>query len=53
VFNTLENGNTVVTPDVKSTRIAKSDTRAVLLTFAMTFGSAFKEKLMENKFSAE
>lgn len=53
VFNTLENGNTVVTPDFKSTRISKSDTRAVLLTFAMTFGSAFKEKLMENKFSAE
>jgi outer membrane receptor protein involved in Fe transport len=53
VFNTLENGSTVVTPDFKSTRISKSDTRAVLLTFAMTFGSAFREKLMENKFSAE
>jgi hypothetical protein len=53
VFNTLENGSTVVTPDFKSTRISKSDTRAVLLTFAMTFGSAFREKLMDNKFSAE
>jgi hypothetical protein len=53
VFNTLKNGNQIYTDEFKITRTSKSDTRAVLLTFAMTFGSAFKEKLMENKFSPE
>ena len=53
VFNTLENGNQINTEDFTINRISKSDTRVVLLTFAMTFGTAFKEKLMENKFSAE
>jgi hypothetical protein len=53
VFNTLENGSQINTEDFTITRLTKSDTRVVLLTFAMTFGTAFKEKLMENKFSAE
>ncbi len=53
VFNTLKNGNTIYTSAFTSTRSSKSDTRAVLLTFAITFGSVFKEKLMENKFSVE
>ncbi len=53
VFNTLENGSQINTEDFTINRISKSDTRVVLLTFAMTFGTAFKEKLMENKFSAE
>lgn len=39
------------TPDFNFSRIFKVDTRAVLLTFAYTFGTSFKEKLMENKFS--
>jgi len=34
----------------RSERVFKIDTRAVLLTFAYTFGTSFKEKLMENKF---
>jgi outer membrane receptor protein involved in Fe transport len=53
VFNTLQNGNEIITADFRSYRISKSDTRAVLLTFAMTFGAAFKEKIMENKYSGE
>jgi outer membrane receptor protein involved in Fe transport len=53
VFNTLENGSEINTEDFTIKRLTKSDTRVVLLTFAMTFGTAFKEKLMENKFSAE
>lgn len=53
VFNTLQNGSNVYNTDFTIKRSSKSDTRAVMLTFAMTFGSAFKEKLMENKFSAE
>lgn len=53
VFNTLENGNVIRTEDFTIRRISKSDTRAILLTFAMTFRSPFREKLMENKFSAE
>jgi len=53
LFNTLRNGNTLLTDEFRIVRTSKSDTRAVLLTFAMTFGSAFREKLMENKFSPE
>ena len=40
------------TPTVNN-RYHKADTRAILFTFAYTFNSAFKEKLMENKFSRE
>lgn len=53
MFNTLKYGNEIVTEDFRSSRISKSDTRAVLLTFAMTFGTTFKEKLMENTYSGE
>jgi outer membrane receptor protein involved in Fe transport len=53
VFNTLQNGNEIITNDFRLHRISKSDTRAVLLTFAMTFGAAFKEKIMDNKYSGE
>lgn len=34
-------------------RIFKIDSRAIMLTFAYTFNSAFKENLMENKFKNE
>jgi outer membrane receptor protein involved in Fe transport len=53
IFNTLKNGNELETTDFKSYRYVKSDTRAVFITFAMTFGTAFKEKIMENKYSPE
>ncbi|MDP1817737.1 MAG: TonB-dependent receptor [Leadbetterella sp.] len=51
IFNTQKNGFTWETKDFNFSRIFKVDTRAVLLTFAYTFGTSFKEKLMENKFS--
>jgi outer membrane receptor protein involved in Fe transport len=51
VFNTQKYGYQRLTKDFSFTRISKTDTRAVLLTFAYTFGTSFKEKLMENKFS--
>lgn len=53
MFNTLESGfknNTVL---FSNNRTSKSDTRALMLTFAYTFRSDFKEKLLENQFSAE
>lgn len=51
VFNTQKNGFIWETKDFNFSRIFKVDTRAVLLTLAYTFGTTFKEKLMENKFS--
>ena len=51
IFNTQKNGFIWNTPDFNFSRIFKVDARAVLLTFAYTFGTSFKEKLMENKFS--
>lgn len=53
VFNTLKSGSLSTTADFISNRTQKADTRAVMLTFAYTFRSAFKEKLLENKFSKE
>jgi outer membrane receptor protein involved in Fe transport len=51
IFNTQKNGFIVNDPNFTFIRIFKVDTRAVLLTFAYTFGTKFKEKLMDNKFS--
>jgi outer membrane receptor protein involved in Fe transport len=51
IFNTQKNGFLVNDPNFTFSRIFKVDTRAVLLTFAYTFGTKFKEKLMDNKFS--
>ncbi|MEO8535693.1 MAG: TonB-dependent receptor [Flavobacterium sp.] len=53
LFNTLESGYKNNTSLFNSNRTSKSDTRAFLLTFAYTFKSDFKEKLLENQFSAE
>jgi outer membrane receptor protein involved in Fe transport len=53
VFNTLKYGNEIVTDEFRSYRVSKSDTRAILLTFGMTFGTTFKEKIMENTYSGE
>lgn len=53
IFNTLQNGSNTYGSNFSGYRISKSDTRAVMLTFALTFGTSFKEKLMENKFSIE
>lgn len=51
IFNTQQNGFKWNTPDFRFTRTFKVDSRAVLLTFAYTFGTTFREKLMENNFT--
>ncbi len=53
ILNTQRNGSTLNTTDFTDTRTGRVDSRAILLTFAYTFGTSFKEKLMENKFSNE
>ncbi|WP_395061720.1 TonB-dependent receptor domain-containing protein [Flavobacterium sp.] len=53
VFNTLQSGYENNTANFTNNRTSKSDTRAVLLTFAYTFKSTFKEKLMDNQFTPE
>lgn len=53
MFNTLESGYKNSTSLFYNKRTSKSDTRAIMLTFAYTFKSDFKEKLLENQFSTE
>ncbi|TPG32915.1 TonB-dependent receptor domain-containing protein [Flavobacterium pectinovorum] len=53
MFNTLESGYKNNTALFSSNRTNKSDTRALMVTFAYTFKSDFKEKLLENQFSTE
>ncbi|WP_202702054.1 TonB-dependent receptor domain-containing protein [Flavobacterium sp. UGB4466] len=53
MFNTLESGFKNNTTLFSNNRTSKSDTRALMLTFAYTFKSDFKEKLLENQFSTE
>lgn len=53
IFNTQVNGSTWETREFTFKRVSKIDTRAVLVTFAYTFGTKFREKLMENRFLNE
>jgi hypothetical protein len=53
MFNTLKSGYKNNTALFTNNRTSKSDTRALMLTFAYTFKSDFKEKLLENQFSTE
>ncbi|MDQ6470752.1 outer membrane beta-barrel family protein [Flavobacterium sp. LHD-80] len=53
MFNTLESGYKNNTLLFSNHRTNKSDTRALMLTFAYTFKSDFREKLLENQFSTE
>ncbi|WP_345145966.1 TonB-dependent receptor domain-containing protein [Flavobacterium ginsengiterrae] len=53
MFNTLESGYKNNTTLFSNNRTNKSDTRALMITFAYTFKSDFKEKLLENQFSTE
>lgn len=53
IFNTLTSGGKTLTSEFITNRTQKADTRAFMLTFAYSFKSGFKEKLMENKFSKE
>ncbi|MGE5106794.1 MAG: outer membrane beta-barrel protein, partial [Sphingobacteriales bacterium] len=51
IFNTQKNGFITNAEDFSYNRRVKADTRAILITFAYTFGTSFKEKLMENNFT--
>lgn len=53
MFNTLKSGYVNNTANFTNSRTSKSDTRAVMITFAYTFKSSFKEKLLENQFTPE
>lgn len=53
VFNTFKTGYTNSTSEFSNYRYGKADTRAFIITFAYFFKSAFKEKLLENKFSTD
>jgi hypothetical protein len=51
VFSSKRNGNNLYTADFTSWRRIWVDSRAVVVTFGYTFGTKFKENLMENKYS--
>jgi outer membrane receptor protein involved in Fe transport len=53
VFNTLKNGVLNKTNEFSNYRYGKVDTRAIMVTFGYSFRSAFKDKLLDNKFSKE
>ena len=53
MFNTLKSGYVNNTANFTNNRTSKSDTRAIMVTFAYTFKSTFKEKLLENQFTPE
>lgn len=50
IFDTQRSETTVSGSNFEYTHYRKVDTRAVMLIFAYTFRSEFKEKLLENKF---
>jgi outer membrane receptor protein involved in Fe transport len=53
IFNTQKYGFIISDDNFHFSRIFKLDTRAVMLTFGYTFGAAFRESLMENRFKNE
>jgi len=50
IFNTQKYGNVTSDYNFTFTRTGKLDTRAIMLTFGYTFGTSFKENMMENRF---
>ncbi len=50
VFNTQRSGYTATANNYTYTRYFKIDTRAIMLTLAYTFGTTFKEEMLENRF---
>ncbi|RTL60476.1 MAG: TonB-dependent receptor [Sphingobacteriales bacterium] len=51
IFNTLKYGSELKASNFSYNRYGKVDSRAIVVTFAYTFGTSFKEKLLENKYS--
>jgi outer membrane receptor protein involved in Fe transport len=50
IFNTQEYGFITSDYNFDFSRVFKLDTRAIMLTFGYSFGTSFKENLMENRF---
>jgi outer membrane receptor protein involved in Fe transport len=50
IFNTQEYGFITSDYNFDFSRVFKLDTRALMLTFGYTFGTSFKDNLMENRF---
>jgi outer membrane receptor protein involved in Fe transport len=50
IFNTQEYGSITSDYNFDFSRVFKLDTRAVMITFGYTFGTSFKENVMENRF---
>jgi outer membrane receptor protein involved in Fe transport len=50
IFNTQRSETSISDVNFEYTHYRKVDTRAIMLIFAYTFKSEFKEKLLENKF---
>ena len=53
LFNSQKYGVTIADSNFEFSRIFKQDTQALMFTFGYTFGTAFRENLMENKFKNE
>jgi len=53
VFNSLKSGYSANVSEFKNTRTSKADTRAVMIMYAHSFRTSFKEKLLNNQFSKE
>lgn len=53
IFDTQQSGYRISDTNFQFDRTRKVDTRAVMLIFAYTFRSEFKERLLENKFKNE
>lgn len=53
IFDTQQSGYRISDANFQFDRTRKVDTRAVMLIFAYTFRSEFKEKLLDNKFKNE
>jgi len=53
IFNTQKNGFITNGESFTFTRVSKVDSRAIVVMFAYTFGTSFKEKLLENQYSNE
>lgn len=50
IFNTQRSGSNMSDYNFTLSRTVKLDTRAIMVTFGYTFGTSFKDKLMENRF---
>ena len=50
IFDTQKSGLITSDYNFNFSRITKLDTRAIMATFGYTFGTSFKENVMENRF---